>query len=430
MCGTAGASCAACASASDSCAMGLCGCGGAACDGCCNSSNVCVPYASESNASCGQNGAGCQPCNTTGSPPQQCTGGAAVPASADGTCCGATEICDNGIDDNCDGKVDCEDPECTSGTGQPAGAWACATLPSGTVNGVQWYIAAFDQTSNSLSCPDNYSGGRNSYYSNVGFSMYSCSCSCSNTKPAYCTGDWSYVGYGSSVGGCPSPTYNTNFVAFDTSANATQSCSNFTESWPDNDYFIGKAVTASPQPGTCSGTSSPKSSPPPTYDTGEACALPAAGAGCSGSQACVPVNSNAANFQICAVATGKVLCPDGLMQYLINDAPPSESHTCTGCSCTSDTSTVTCDVTAMSVAPTDCATAYPGGYCAPGSGAGTTFAFAANTCTPSKSYGGNELSRCISVTASGTTSCSPSGSAPSANGSVSPVGAQYTVCCP
>ena len=427
MCGTAGGACSACASASDSCASGVCGCGGGACAGCCNSSNECVPYASESDTSCGQNGAACQACVTGGSSAQKCTGSAAVPSSKDGTCCAAYEICDNGIDDNCDGNIDCEDPQCTSGSGQPSGQWACATLPSGMIDGVQWYVAAFDQTSNTMSCPANYTGGQTSYYSNPGLSSYSCTCSCSSKTPAYCSGTWGYTGYGG-VTSCPSPTYSNTFN-FNTSANDSQYCEGFAENWPDNDTFLGKATAISAQPGTCTGTPMPASTPPPTYDTGEACALPAAGQGCGSSQACVPVNSNSANFRICAVASGNVACPEGLTPYLVNNAAPTESHTCTGCSCDSDTSTVVCNATAMSVAPTACATAYPTGGCNPGPGAGTTFAYLANVCTESKSYGGNENSRCISVVASGTTSCKVSAQ-PNANGSVTPEGSQYTVCCP
>src|ERR1700678_3969885 len=50
---------------------------------------------------------------------------------------GAIEDCTNGMDDNCDGLVDCADPEC-SGDG---GAYSCTALPTE----MGWSLVAFQQ---------------------------------------------------------------------------------------------------------------------------------------------------------------------------------------------------------------------------------------------------------------------------------------------
>jgi hypothetical protein len=53
-------------------------------------------------------------------------------ASPDADACGTVEICDNGIDDNCNGLVDCADPQCQSE------GWVCTpAVPSG------WSLVAY-----------------------------------------------------------------------------------------------------------------------------------------------------------------------------------------------------------------------------------------------------------------------------------------------
>jgi hypothetical protein len=335
------------------------------------------------------------------------------------------------VDDNCDGKIDCADPQCTQ-TGGPngTGQWSCATLPSGTVNGVSWSIVAFDQASSSLACPENYSGAKADYYSNAAFSSYGCQCDCSNTTPAYCKGDWCYTVDTTS---CPT-TSNATCVGFTTQANPSQSCNQVTaQNIADNWNFLGGPQGVVTVAGVCGATPAAQSTPAPTYDTGAACSLPQAGTGCGGSSAvCVPVASQ--GFATCSIAAGSVSCPDSLTAFTVYADAPTETHSCSSCSCSGNPN-LSCDAWAAAyMQNTDCngATA----ECDPPAGSSPApFAYKASTCTSSGTYGcsgGADCMKsfCVAVNTTGSPTSCTANNTPSATGSVTHQGQEYTVCCP
>jgi hypothetical protein len=378
---------------------------------------------SESSASCGANGQSCAACPAG----QQCTS-TADGQTSNGQCCAIYEICDNGIDDNCDGKTDCADPQCTqSGGPNGAGQWACEPLPTGTASsGHAWEVVAFDQTNKSVACPTNYNGGTSVYDSNIAWTDDTCGCTCTNTKTASCTGKWCDSFYTSTQSTCPSPTYG-QCRDFDTTGNPdlNQDCETAGYDVVKNDYYVGHGVSVATSAGSCNATSSVDTKPAPTYDMGEACSLPQAGAGCGANQ-CVPVSVS--NFSLCAMVSGAVTCPAGLNSYTVY-ASVTDTRSCSGCSCDGN-SDLSCDATNFTFfQTTDCNAST--NNCNPVSGP-VGFEYPADTCS---GVGGNGCtsgncmqSYCVVVKHTGDPASCSVHSASTPAGSVSGT-SQYTVCC-
>ena len=89
------------------------------------------------------------------------------------SCCSDVEICDDGIDNDCNGLSDCADPRCSSA------GWSCTSLPSGG----GWTIGAFDQTARPT-CPANFgTTGKTAYTSVCPGRPDTCNCTCRNDLP-------------------------------------------------------------------------------------------------------------------------------------------------------------------------------------------------------------------------------------------------------
>ncbi len=167
------------------------------------------------------------------------------------------------------------------------------------------------------------------------------------------------------------------------------------------------------QAGSCSAT--PAGSPPPVQsDEGETCALRRAGAGCGAGAVCAPRVPKA--FARCAIATGSVTCPTGLVGSTVYTGA-TDTRGCGSCAC--GTVDLACSISAMNFFSDD----YCNGgayqmetYCTPvgGSGLGDT---GGNSTSYQAVWSSNGMESACQVT---------TGSSP--QGSVTPSGA-ITMCC-
>jgi hypothetical protein len=230
-----------------------------------------------------------------------------------GACCSSIEICDNGVDDNCNGLVDCADPYCTTSPG----GWACTILPVG--NG--WTIGAYDATARPA-CPANFSGASTDVLSDVGGAADSCTCDCTNTTAATCKGNWDWHLYSSSS--CGTFT-NTGGNGLTDGVCLKNPGDNLNQS----EYWNGGANGVVTVAGVCSAT--PKiTQPAVTDDQGETCALPQAGAGCATGSVCAPVQPT--GFQLCSTHSGAMTCANGLTQSDVYTGY-DDTRTCSSCAC-------------------------------------------------------------------------------------------------
>ena len=65
------------------------------------------------------------------------TGGATGTGGTLGDATGGSEICNNGIDDDADGRIDCFDPDCLSATACAGMCMDAGTLPCGVPRAIQ-----------------------------------------------------------------------------------------------------------------------------------------------------------------------------------------------------------------------------------------------------------------------------------------------------
>jgi hypothetical protein len=284
-------------------------------------------------------------------PWQTCVNGACVGSGdagldAGGDACGTVEICWNGIDDNCNGLVDCADPQCIGDAGAGttnAGGWSCAGLPAGP----GWTLVAYDSTGRPA-CPANFSTTADNVISNVKGAPDTCGCNCTNTRAAACEGHWAWTTNGAAlVCGTP-PTTGGNPIANGTCVGTPDDNLNTTF------YFRGAENGLGTVAGTCSAAPTVTTKPPVTDNQGETCSLPQAGGGCPALEECVPVAP--AGFQLCSVFTGSATCPNGLVQSQIYTGY-SDTRGCGGCSC--GTEDLACSVTGMKFyAAGNCAGSY------------------------------------------------------------------------
>jgi hypothetical protein len=244
------------------------------------------------------------------------SGGDAADGSAaeSGDACKTTENCTNGIDDNCNGLVDCADPQCTSA------GFACtpANIPKG------WTLVAFSAKTRPV-CPAMY-GAEQAVVSGVSGAAASCGCTCSGS-PAVCGGTASYSGYPNA---CTTGATGVNLAVND------GACSSVGTNIAAGDYYqLYFASTAQPQQGTCGGTGHVTMAPTPTFSAGATCAQPAQlGAGCP-TGLCAPPTGTV--FKGCIAHAGDVACPTFgfTQQVLASTGTPGyvDMRGCGSCPC-------------------------------------------------------------------------------------------------
>jgi hypothetical protein len=223
-----------------------------------------------------------------------------------------TEDCTNGVDDNCDGLVDCADPQCTTQ------GYTCVTpAPMG------WDVSPLD-SAGQPGCPMGLMQ-RDVTVDPTGLSMPAmCSCSCTATAAPSCEQGTIAVSAGpTNTCGAGSMNYMTNGGACDNQA--------------INPAAFAQITPPAATGGTC--TPSETTTKPPTGGTqGQVCTGESAfGAGCTGGQECalVPAGSLACIHH----GGANMACPAGpyTMQHAVGVL--QDGRGCAACTCMPPTAT-------------------------------------------------------------------------------------------
>lgn len=256
---------------------------------------------------------------------------APVDAAADARADGATgdacspqgsEDCTNGRDDDCDGLVDCADPEC-------APQYECVPeVPSG------WTKAALSVGSRPA-CPGGYASPRDVVMGLTGAAA-ACVCTCNSSGSASCVkGNVTF--YGPSIIGSDCSTFGSSSTS--TGDGACQS------NLPFGLFGFGmigananvRVTNVALTPNTCSG-SVQKTVPPAVTTEGARCLASSSstGGGCTSGQVCARRTGSV--YQSCVAKTGVSSCPATW---------PTKRDTGTGLSDTRNCGSCTCGTTAV-----------------------------------------------------------------------------------
>ncbi len=331
--------------------------------------------------------------------------------SAAGTCScpgGATELCNNGVDDNCDGLADCADPQCTGG------GYQCAALPpSGWLGPVSFWNGPNGTAP--PACPTNFQTPT-PYLTGLSFNPAVCTCGCVVGGTTICSGGDAVKFIGGNDCGEITPPQTVGTACTQVSIPLSQF-----------GHFPVSGVGLQNASGTaCSNVGTAAGGGAPTISTkGQLCnwGLQLDHAGCSATQQCVagiPTNQLLCVYQAGTVAT----CPAGY-----NTSGPfsyftgtTDDRRCPACACTTDTpQSASCNTNFTVFQHADC------------TGASEFFNTSPASCV---STGFNGLNFTPDAPASaaitGTTVfdglCTTTNANPPGTGAVNPTG-QITICC-
>jgi hypothetical protein len=225
------------------------------------------------------------------------------------------EVCDDDIDNDCNGLKDCADPAC--GTG-----FACTTpAPDG------WTLIAFAEIATAaLVCPAGYTGSTDLRVLN-GSATHACPCTCTGSGGSgpTCAGATTTIGI-DDENTCNAPagtaTVTSNQAACTPLASAI--------SIPGGADTPFGTLTVPAGPASCSASASLTKTDP---TDGRSCVAPTkAGSGCSGTNKCVP---KASGFDFCIYKDGVQACPTGFTARQRRAGTTSnDTRMCATCNCT------------------------------------------------------------------------------------------------
>ncbi len=219
------------------------------------------------------------------------------------------EVCDDGIDNDCNGKADCEDPFCTAG-------FACVDAPPAG------WTAVILAPASRPPCPAGYTSPTELRVV-TGNGNFTCQCQCTpsgGTNPTCAaSGMWTIK----------TGTDNTCDAGADTQqfpASTNNQCQN---KMYDSQAFA-EMMPNDQGPAACAGGDNDNGSRIQPKD-GVKCVPPAAGGkGCSGAQLCKP---KATGFLQCIAKLGNEACPSGYTKQHRTGTTVNDQRTCSGCTC-------------------------------------------------------------------------------------------------
>ncbi len=297
------------------------------------------------------------------------------------------EICDDGIDNDCNGSFDCADPACTAG-------FVCTDAPP-----AGWQLVAFNAGARPA-CPANF--GLPTDLSTIGGTgVGTCSCQCGvAVGSTACSAGQGSVAV-SDQGVCSGGVTDTRAV--DANAAACTPLSTLLNIPPGTVF-----AKASPPPPPTACTSSTTLSVPPLA-TGRLCAPPTRlGTGCAGGQVCAPRPTGMAT---CAAKAGPDTCPATYPKRTSSGTGGVDNRACNACTCSPQT------------CPAPSVTLYNQADCSI-LGAGKSVALAAACAAPAQ----KNLDMVAYKSTLVGSGCAPAGFNGTSAGSIAWVG-EETVCC-
>lgn len=319
-------------------------------------------------------------------------GGDGAPEAAPGCVKTGPEVCDDGLDNDCNGQTDCMDPACNAG-------YTCSDPPPSG-----WALVAFSEATQPA-CPTGFGASTDLKVVEGTGSGGTCSCACVGGGGAVekCADGKYTLGYGAGV--C-----NTSTAP---NLNAAQgACSAFAAPL-DVPSGTFAAVNAISGPTFCSGNSTKNAAP---LTDGRKCAVPRVGKGCSGAQVCIPKPTG---MKACISKPGADSCPTSFTAQRRAGTGATDNRVCSGdCSA------------ACSAAPAPCTgsvTIYANATC---NTSGQKFApvtAGASCATLADDFGTNGVARAYTSMVTG--GCgTPQGFSAALTGAVTFAGPE-TVCC-
>jgi hypothetical protein len=227
----------------------------------------------------------------------------------------SAESCDNGLDDNGDDLIDCEDPLCS--------AYTCAPeVPSGWTGPYSAHIAATASSCPAAAPTEIFTG----FEGNLDAQNPTCSvCSCG---PPNATCSFPNVRF-YNLSGCGDLQGIEN-------ASVLNGCDSIVGPGTDSDSVRGRD-TSSPQGGVggCTPTGVVATLPPATFDNEmRLCASPMLGAGCGTGSRCIPTPEAPFSDKPCIMKSGDEDCPmSGYVDKQLVYAGYTEGRVCTMCTC-------------------------------------------------------------------------------------------------
>jgi hypothetical protein len=240
--------------------------------------------------------------------------GSDSPAVPPGDGCGGAEICSNGVDDNCDGHIDCDDPQCAPTTG-----WQCvAAVPAG------WSIVSYEMNGHDA-CGAGFGSPAN-VVEGPSAATTGCACGgCTVTDPGSCTtGDFTAAIDGAVVGSCSAAPL--------TLKGGGGLCTKLAQNYKT---AAGSKVKVTAAPWQGPGACTPAQPTPPAVTLagqGETCTLATTpGGGCANGGACAPAATG--SFAVCIAQAGDATCPSGFSHKHAVGSAVSDGRSCGTCSC-------------------------------------------------------------------------------------------------
>ncbi len=254
----------------------------------------------------------------------------APPDAFDGCIGAVSETCTNGIDDNCDGKIDCGDPQCAGFTCTapvPAGGWLGPAL--------LWLGAS---TATSPSCPTGYQTALDAHQGPTG-TADTCICACTPSGQACsATGTFHVDQNCQATPGCTS-------VATSSTSNGACTPLPTNNCGTGGSFEVGGGAIPAPTGGACTATPSvaTQGSTPAWTTSARVCAASGpidSPGGCTtpGDQ-CVPVSPGAASgfsATLCVYQSGDLACPTDYPnnRQVVFSGEDGSSRGCGACTCT------------------------------------------------------------------------------------------------